>query len=682
MEENDISSILASFPESSLASFRQRLALYWASVVIRSAQGHSTNPCVIQYNTVNWRPALEAIPWGDLFQAHNDACQHRSIPITALSTTLQCLQDPAVFPTIGWSVLFEIVLERLLLFPYRAIDRRRKDSNATRRIEPPSLALVVESMAAMIRLVPSLKRHLALHSLPRLLRILPDLNSCWSQYHVLLTVVESLTMAHDHIFLPPFFELWSGLDWMVEPHPDATSSGTKAHTRRRLGAAVIDVWHGDVDHQTLPLGYRPRATADPTPDLQQVLRPRRRIFHYEPAEPDRRLRGWHGRFWRIAKGLIQRPTVTLLRSLVQRLPARAWASPAVLYFVVHLATTRPSVGGSLLPPLLELFWHRIQLLPDGEDLMLLLRVYAEIVSEYSCFDAVHVCQQAVQPVVDYLLQRPLMTGDEPAADERSRHSRRPYLWCLSWIISKRKAVYPALQASIIQLSLQCDDPASDWIPPGPQGPSILSFLQCAGLLGLCEDVETESTDAGSIGFSHQGLRQAAAAFSSVVSSDGLFSSTSSYNSDLAIGSTTVVLPPPAPVDVSFPGDVLEAIFLFLGFQEVSQTIRLVCKEWRDLADRAGIWYTFYRGHFGIYESDPRKKQVAKCWKQLFVNRHLDEQSIGFRYTASGWRVRLCGYVGCSHLMRTAAMKRKHYQSHRTGGGPQMKAKRLRISTEK
>ena len=115
-------------------------------------------------------------------------------------------------------------------------------------------------------------------------------------------------------------------------------------------------------------------------------------------------------------------------------------------------------------------------------------------------------------------------------------------------------------------------------------------------------------------------------------------------------------------------DIVSHIFTFLGYKRILR-MRLICKSWKTLADHdQGTWMSLYHSRFGWDpqdddDDDDDAEESELPWKQLFVDRWRAEREIRFQRDKNGWKVRLCGRIGCLTRLSTPGHWQRHQAKH-------------------
>jgi hypothetical protein len=93
---------------------------------------------------------------------------------------------------------------------------------------------------------------------------------------------------------------------------------------------------------------------------------------------------------------------------------------------------------------------------------------------------------------------------------------------------------------------------------------------------------------------------------------------------------------------------------------------VVCQSWKTLTGEDTIWEYAYKANYGILgDASEVMKVVSKIgsWKNLFVEKYYSQKALKFKYSATGWKHRTCGYIGCYQVMKSATQQARHYQVH-------------------
>jgi hypothetical protein len=114
-------------------------------------------------------------------------------------------------------------------------------------------------------------------------------------------------------------------------------------------------------------------------------------------------------------------------------------------------------------------------------------------------------------------------------------------------------------------------------------------------------------------------------------------------------------------------DLVGHFFSFLGYKRLLR-MRLVCKNWKDIADNDyEFWKPLYKSRYGIEQNDLllHDGQRALPWKQIFVDRWTAERAIRYKRDKNGWKIRLCRRIGCLTVLTTPIRVKHHEATHNT-----------------
>ena len=109
-------------------------------------------------------------------------------------------------------------------------------------------------------------------------------------------------------------------------------------------------------------------------------------------------------------------------------------------------------------------------------------------------------------------------------------------------------------------------------------------------------------------------------------------------------------------------DILHHLFSFFGYKRIVK-MRYVSKEWKSVADSNPLWLSAYRSRYGILPDDKLVHSETAPWKDYFMNKWLAEREIGFCRGKNGWKVRLCGFVECMHVLKSRKQLKNHHMTH-------------------
>jgi hypothetical protein len=235
------------------------------------------------------------------------------------------------------------------------------------------------------------------------------------------------------------------------------------------------------------------------------------------------------------------------------------------------------------------------------------------------------------------------------------------------------AALPELELSslLARLSVAFDQP-SDWIGAGispDERERIMQTLQLAGILGVCDDIEAtecESSDLEQLDSEHVVsfppsicIRNAARQIPLVPLS--LFSKLSPVNGGPPMPSG-VAASVQVPMMECVNEDILHHVFSFFGYKRIVR-MRYVSREWRSVADSNPLWRCAYQSRYGILPDDKLAQSETAPWKDYFMNKWLAERAIGFCRGKNGWKVRVCGFVECTHVLKSKKQLQNHHATH-------------------
>jgi hypothetical protein len=447
--------------------------------------------------------------------------------------------------------------------------------------------------------------------------------------------------------------------------------------------ASVELLHGDFSdddksHLAVSIANRRKLShrLPPPPYLKSILTtPVDSNVSYAPAEQAgdwRRLRSKCINTFVATCQKSTRAEPSLLHSVLDDMAPSLVRSPSVrlcILLLVDQQETNNSTNGKFgYSQLCQYWWSRVR--PhDCSNASLYLLAYAELIVEGSYFDLYDTCASAVNPLLDHLRQ-----CCTPEQDPNRRESARPYLHCFAYILSHRGKMLGSLselelRSLLARLSVVFDQP-SDWIRfdiAPDERERTMQTLQLAGILGVCDDIEANVCEPGVLGLSpdHEGfppsicIRNAARQIPLVPNS--VFSKLSPVNEA-----------PPKPsgagASVQIPmmeyvnKDIVDHIFSYFSYKRIVR-MRYVCKEWRSVADSNPLWRSAYHSRYGILPVDKLAHSETAPWKDYFMNKWLAEREIGFCRSKNGWKVRLCGFVECTQILKSRKQLQNHHVTH-------------------
>jgi F-box-like len=111
-------------------------------------------------------------------------------------------------------------------------------------------------------------------------------------------------------------------------------------------------------------------------------------------------------------------------------------------------------------------------------------------------------------------------------------------------------------------------------------------------------------------------------------------------------------------------DLTLTIFSFLPYKRLAQ-MRLICVNWKELADKQSLWYSLYIRRFKPKDQVLPMEKNDINWKKLYIDRRKAERSIRFRTCRKdfSWKVRLCNHISCLVVLTSPTMMLNHFKKH-------------------
>jgi hypothetical protein len=699
-------------------SFRKELAQSLRHVVdacqLLAPTGSSS--FITRYDTSALGECLSSIDWKRLCDHHDDNVSRRrkrqskkssrNVPETTTTTTtttttpleeiLSSLQNPYHWPSACVAPIIETLIQALI-----TLRLAQKTNNVYRSQWPPSQQSILETLTTFCHRIPAARVLPAtiLSSLVFVKVAGTYTHSCQGLNALLSLVkyfVKELESPCDNLlFMKCVLGILQCLDNMDAMHkhrrqhdknrpsklPLSSEERPAKRSRSSLTCATVELLHGELsddDKSRLAMSIANKRKLSPrpppTPYLKSILTARvDSNVGYAPAEQagDRlRLRSKCINTFVATCQKSNRAAPSLLRSVLDDMAPSLVGSPSVRLCVLLLVdhqqnNTNGKFGYSQL---CQYWWSRIRV-HDCSNASLYLLAYAELIVESSYFDSYDTCASAVSPLLDHLRQ-----CCTPEQDPNRRESARPYLRCLTYILSRRGAMLGTLSelklsSLLARLSVVFDQP-SDWIGSNiapDERERTMQTLQLAGILGVCDDIEATVCEPVVLGLSPDQvafppsicIRNAARQIPVVPLS--LFSMFSPVNEappkPLGAGASVQI-----PMMEYVNEDILHHLFSFFGYKRIVR-MRKVCREWRSVADSNLLWRSAYRSRYGILPDDKLAQSETAPWKDYFMNKWLAEREIGFSRSKNGWKVRLCGFVECTHVLKSRKQLQNHHVTH-------------------
>ena len=669
-----------------------------------------------RYNVEYLESSLALIEWKTLCkhydrtqdrgQAKDDGVVHSqnsssaSFPsASALEEILGCLRNPSLWPSACSQAVIKVLMRVFLLLGGTDLLFRatlRSSRNRGKHRWSPSRQLIVETVTSLTRQVPALRqvivRQMCCELIPSAERIDGELYLLLS---LLKKFVKNLSSGDPFLFVPCLLGHLARLDELY----DDDSSGETARRRKqsvllappdddcstrkrkRPASSSLEMLHGEVsdDETTQQQSYDDFATIR----RQQRHRMKSSGFsmkrlvnsagcprHNESSSQQKlaSLRRLRTKCIKLFLSVAAKSKNLSSRQLdiVLLTDPRVWRSPSVRLCMLLLADNYGERGYQFL---CQRLWYLA--MASDVNASSFLSLYSETISECSFFDNIERCWEAIQPLILELK----FFCDNGTSCKTSMNVVRPFLYCFASLLPHRGGIL-ALNATFVQLaaklSLVFDEP-DDWLEENmseAQHEKILHALQVAGILGVCSDMNTSTreylrSDESAPRQSFPLFRVRFVAKGIYLVRTDLFSLLSRVNGVPCLPSAK--LSPSEPLMDRLNDDVLRRIFSFIGFKRLVQA-RLVSKQWKDVADSHTLWRRAYKRRYGTSRHDELAKiDKGIPWKLHFIDKFKTESLIDSRFNLNKngefFKVRVCSFVGCQHIIKSKHQLKRHYAKH-------------------
>lgn len=352
--------------------------------------------------------------------------------------------------------------------------------------------------------------------------------------------------------------------------------------------------------------------------------------------------------------------VSILYSLIDEAANNPWYSGSICWCILLLVQELQKAGEVTcnMATLAKYLWKRRQ-----ED-QFFVNFFFTILSECSYFDNVETLWTALIPFQTLVTNATAVGNDENS--EETASVGRVYRFHFALLLKRRGSLlksFAPFKDLCVNLS-RLFGAACFWVcanHPPSEREQILDSLRFVSILGI--SLEADGVD------------------------DGASRQISDYENDwLPLGSmirlasrdkqehsilSTISLTNGVPVEkneslstqcaIETSSDIVCLIFSFLSFKRVCQ-MRLICKEWRDLADQGRVWLELYKSRFNILPGDTCAADVSRPWKQLFQDMIFAQRELrALRCKASDSTLSICRFVGCTKMMAQKALENHHRQ---------------------
>jgi hypothetical protein len=678
---------VASFESSSRDQFQRRVTQAFRRVLRACAR--ETPHSIISYDTTALRRRVgQDIDWRTLFSQHDDRAVARRLggkdgqgalpkPTTALMFLVRTvLEDPCLWPVACHGVAIHVCWAQILAYNSKQHRRAAACRNKTDHLTPAQ-RLVWESVLRLW------KRSRALHTtaLDQLVPRLDDQDITWRACRLQFTLLEelraqpwvrpgALLSSACRLLRATTQQGLEGATSLTRPvEPTVLVSNNKASTWTTVEEA--HGWSSDEGGSAVRAPRLPKVSTGPGVSLSRILQQRSDTSSRsnDRVEADR---------WKDLRGSILSFAIDCAkfpRGLPQRHLHELWVlvleqplKSAVLRLLIVRALASQQAGAESIDEwLLSLFTK----VADQDHAEFALRYYTELIVELSAFDDARRLYRVTVPLIKCILDEcdrrrvPSETCQEITTPRNLSLQR-----ALAYLLSRRgKALNGISHFASVKAEISLAWPsAKDWIDHtmSPKEKSrVLLGLQQGGILGVCDTIDDIRSSTPKADFTEEwpfseqnSIRSVSRLFRR---RDLLPLALSPFHeNDRCEGCNY------GTADTSASNflhdDVLHRTFAYLGFKRLNQ-VRLVCQEWKGVADNANLWQSFYEKRYGTMKDDPLLQTPLQAWKTHFHHRFLVEREVRSRSSRGSKKFRICKYVGCHHIMTTPLQLKKHNAAH-------------------
>lgn len=671
---------VATFESSSTDQFQQGLVKAFCRVLLSCSR--ETNS-ILSFDTTRLRRRLGSeIDWLELFSNYDRAASlvadGSTLPAAALSSLVRTVfEDPSIWPFACQGVVITVCWEQILAYgqQYRRLATYRDKTDhyltaSQRFVWDCLLRMWKRSRAlqtAMEQLVPPMDdQHdtATLRSCRLQFQLLEQVHAQpWCRPGTLLFSACRLLRATRQI-------LQGGASFTGPVEPTVLINKASSSTWTTVEEA--HGWSSDEDGTAVRATRLPKvSTTAPTVSLSRILQQKsdtsNRSNDRVEANAWKDLRGSILSFAidsaRFPRGLQHRHLNALWNMVLER-PLK---SAVLRLFIVRVLASQQSGSATIDEWLLSLFSK----VTDEVNAELALRYYTELIVELSAFDDPWRLYRVTVPLIKCILNE---CDRRRVQSETSHDIRTPrnlsLQRALAYLLSRRgKALNGISHFASVKAEISLAWPsARDWVDhtmsPKEQSRVLLS-LQRGGILGVCDTIDDSSRSSPKTGFTEEwpfseqnSIRSVSRLFRR---RDLLPLALSTLDRNDCSGGRRH-----GTMDTSASNclhdDILHRTFAYLGFKRLNQ-VRLVCREWKDVADNANLWQSFYEKRYGTIKDDPLLQTTPQPWKTHFHHRFLVEREVRSRLSRGNTKFRICQYVGCHHIMTTPLQLKRHNATH-------------------
>lgn len=326
-----------------------------------------------------------------------------------------------------------------------------------------------------------------------------------------------------------------------------------------------------------------------------------------------------------------------------------------------------------------------------------LRLYSEMVTEWSFFDEARMCWEAISPVKEYIMGQP---NDEAGdAVVGSPFWRGGVLRCIGHILVRRSRLLQAeeqtreaLNALATHLEIYFGESKwwfSDTCELQGEASDLLCTLQRLGILGVT-GFQNEDDGFSTVGkailpdhstllpWPYSSSHNVHAAFRRIDDGKTQLGDWSHLLTDPSLDNMVEIrlqsgngsrkelrgceyLSLMACLDNP---DLLVQVFQFLSFADVVKC-RQTCRDLMAFIDESNnLWCSLYQSHFRLRHGEVNNNLSSEKWKSLCMKKWVAKRSLVHRRNqTTGWKHRICPYVGCYHILKSERLEAAHYATH-------------------
>jgi hypothetical protein len=650
---------LANFQSTPIDEFRNNFDTCLRNVVTACSR-QCQESVIIQIDENLLALCMSEIDWTKLCKCHAQTPQQQ--PSSCLQVIIRSFRNPFVWPACCWGPLTRT---------FASLVSNNKVPDTARSIVLETIVQVASTSCKLLQSAFGVT----------LLSAMDDQNICSLSRSVsLVNYWAKVFPAERPSLMSTVYQLMSKID-NLQAFSSSLVNSQHRMPKRCMFTAKLDHLHdglceGEEERLVRKLQMRQPRTK-PRPSFKSILLEKTSQQRYSQHQLDKvRAKAIHVGS-KVADDLPPPLAARAIEQALNQACTLPQSSACSRCFVVALASKF-----NMYHEIVNQIWNRVEA-SSNQQAVFLLGFFCEILAECSIFDDLQALWQGMLPLINKLYIFCQDAHDNPANNDSGRTTI--FLRCFSYILTRRGNMlswHSEFASLTAVLSLTFGN-AAYWFHASlseQQCDSLFQTLQKAGVFGISDGLlsldwdQVKSDDnlftepwpfsfdnsLRRVGISVDPFlkgRSLSALLSCLSPSNGVSEPT--LTTGITLAGAAKAVPGDVHIMTTLNDDLIHHVFSFLDYKNL-QVMRTVCKEWQTIADRSRMWNELFLNCFGFEKDDVMAKNYNDDrWKEHFKGRWIIERENRFKCSKTGWKYRVCGYVGCLQTLRSESQYKKH-----------------------